>query len=250
MPADQDRPSRAPAPARPPHPATVAQPKATIGTPAARPPHPATVVQKKPAIAAPTARPPHPATVVQKKPAASGRGSALQAMRVAEIDLVLSGHGGFSVGLLETEGRKKLPKLTVPHGVRVTFYAPDGAALDNPVANSIERGSYPSNAELELKMIDAARTQPLPDDYPKTFEPGDDLINYTLGPPLTLNVISGDHVFTTESSETLSTLVDAALLVGLKNRSVVHIHWAACGSFRADRFEELFPYRGWYCRLK
>jgi hypothetical protein len=55
--------------ARPPHPATVVQPKAVIGAPAGRSPHPATVAQPRPAIGGPAARPPHPAMVVQPKPA-------------------------------------------------------------------------------------------------------------------------------------------------------------------------------------
>ena len=59
---------------RPPHPATVVQPKAQRPTTnawgSARPPHPATVVQPKvqrPITSAGSARPPHPATVVQPK---------------------------------------------------------------------------------------------------------------------------------------------------------------------------------------
>jgi hypothetical protein len=60
----------------PPHPATVAQPKAphpaTAGSRfagvGARPPHPATVAQPKPAFTGVGARPPHPATVAQPKP--------------------------------------------------------------------------------------------------------------------------------------------------------------------------------------
>ncbi|WP_437280949.1 hypothetical protein WME90_10440 [Sorangium sp. So ce375] len=57
---------------RPPHPATIVQPKPAIGAPAARPPHPATTVQKKPAIGGNATKPPHPATAVQKKPAIGG----------------------------------------------------------------------------------------------------------------------------------------------------------------------------------
>jgi hypothetical protein len=49
-------------PARTPHPATVAQPRAIPGSPAVRPPHPATVGQP--------ARAPHPATVAQPRAAA------------------------------------------------------------------------------------------------------------------------------------------------------------------------------------
>ncbi len=49
--------------ALPPHPATVAQPRAVIGPPP-RPPHPATVVQPR-APFGPPPRPPHPAMVVQ-----------------------------------------------------------------------------------------------------------------------------------------------------------------------------------------
>ncbi|XYI02611.1 hypothetical protein ACMHYB_23800 [Sorangium sp. So ce1128] len=62
MPFDRDQPI-----SRPPHPATVAQPKAPFGAPAARPPHPATVAQPKVPFGAPAARPPHPATVAQPK---------------------------------------------------------------------------------------------------------------------------------------------------------------------------------------
>src|ERR1700727_1673883 len=78
MPADQDDPSAGRS-ARPPHPATVVQPKPAFGKPAARPPHPATVVQPKPAFAKPTARPPHPATVVQRK---ADAGDVLQRMQL------------------------------------------------------------------------------------------------------------------------------------------------------------------------
>lgn len=46
----------------PPHPATVAQPKARFGTPPERPPHPATVVQRKAGKAGQALRPTHAAT--------------------------------------------------------------------------------------------------------------------------------------------------------------------------------------------
>ena len=54
-------------PARPPHPATVAQPKVAPGGPAARPPHPATVAQPKVAATSPRPHPPHPATVAPRR---------------------------------------------------------------------------------------------------------------------------------------------------------------------------------------
>jgi hypothetical protein len=68
---------------RPPHPATVAQPKPAFGRVPERPPHPATVVQPKPAFGAVAERPrnpatvgkahpPHPATMVQPRPRFGG----------------------------------------------------------------------------------------------------------------------------------------------------------------------------------
>ena len=76
MPADRDRPFGGSAPVRPPHPATVVQPKASPpwGAGKVLPPHPATVVQKKtlPAAGARKPLPPHPATVVQPKAAIGG----------------------------------------------------------------------------------------------------------------------------------------------------------------------------------
>jgi hypothetical protein len=227
-----------------PHPATMAQAKA---------PHPATVAQARaphPATVA-RAKAPHPATIAQARLAhPAEQGTVVQRMNVG-TELVLSGHGDFSAMYLETEGRRKLATFPVPAGINITFYAPDGAALDNDVANLIEAGRYPVNADLELRQNDGSKIQPLSAEYPRTFVPNEGVLNYTLAPPARLAVVRGLNVFTVDEKTSLYDLVAAAVLVGLRRGGTTHIHWAACGSFRAEqRWADLFPYRGWYCRLK
>lgn len=228
--------------ARPPHPATVAQPKSVVGKAVVRPPHAATTAQAKRAFGNAVTRPPHAAAGAAPKTFVAQRANL-------ETHFVISGHGAFSVLQLQTEKRKKLATFELPPRVSITFYAPDGAALENGVANRIEVGDYPAADELEMKMKDANKKAPLPGGYPRTFGPGEEVINYTLSAPSGLNVIGGPNVVTVEEPTSLYELVGAAVLAIMKG-GTAHLHWAACGSFYADAFDELFEWKGWYCRLK
>jgi hypothetical protein len=70
---------------RPPHPATVVQPKTVLG-PAPRPPHPAIAVQRRPVPTGPAPRPPHAATLALRPPgsARASTGSAGQGARTLQ----------------------------------------------------------------------------------------------------------------------------------------------------------------------
>ena len=85
---------------------------------------------------------------------------------------VISGHGRFNENYLETSGRTKVAHFVVPQGVTITFYAPDGAALDNPVANLIEGGQTVSANQVELKMSDSNKRKPVPTPYPAKKQVG------------------------------------------------------------------------------
>lgn len=72
-------------PARPPHPATVAQPRASQRSTAPSAPHPAKALQPRPSAGQPLARAPHPATVAQRRQSPAG----LSAQRAAQAPSVL-----------------------------------------------------------------------------------------------------------------------------------------------------------------
>ncbi len=165
-------------------------------------------------------------------------------MEVTGGDLVISGHGEFNKNFLEAVGRKKLPTFLVPKGVTIRVYAPPGAGLENDVANLIEQGRYPVRAQLVLEHKDTYRTTPLPADYPKEFRPGDQMINYTVGPPGELT-IEGAPV-TVEKKTSLKSIIDP-----LSSATDRVVHFACCSSSYAveEEYRLLLPNYGWYVRL-
>lgn len=167
-------------------------------------------------------------------------------MEVLGETRVISGHGEFNVNYLEGGGgRTKDPTFTVPEDVTIWVYAPPGAALENDVANKIEQGKYPATGALEMRMKDTAKVVPLPSDYPRAFTAGEEMINYTVGPPGDLT-IKGAPV-TVEAKESLKDIV--ARLVGTVPLT---IHFACCSSSYTlnEAYRKLLPNYGWYVRLK
>lgn len=165
--------------------------------------------------------------------------------------LVLSGHGQYEPALLKRAGTKRnSPVIThfeVPVGVSITFYAPHGAALDNPVANLIEQGQPPAADELEL-VNENSKKMSMPAGYPCRCGAGSVVPDYCLQPPGMLKVVEADGVVTVK----VKTLLSAKALELLKANGAVDLHWAACGAAHITdvALQEFFPWRGWYVRKK
>ena len=162
--------------------------------------------------------------------------------------VVISGHGRFNEEYLDdhpTERRKKSGTFAVPTGMTVVMYAPPGAYLDNAVANLIETGNPPAIGLLELKQVDSSRVQSMPSAYPWSYTAGQPVINYTVRPPEGLT-IKGTPI-TVETPTSLRVLVD-----NVKTSGQVTVHYACCSSGYSDKrdFADLFPYKGYYARLK
>lgn len=205
---------------------------------------------------------PHVARVVQavQRPAGASLPSPVQLRRAAPSPTaqlrapsvaqranvsseVISGHGRFNENYLETDKRKKKPKFPVPAGVALTLYAPDGAALENAVANLVEQGKPAPASDVELAENDGRRTQPVPAPYPYRYTTDEEVVNYTVMPADKLNVAG--KPYTVDKPTALKEVVET-----LAARGVTEIHYACCGAGYSDTFRELFPYRGWYVRLK
>ncbi|WP_033438972.1 putative adhesin [Saccharothrix sp. NRRL B-16314] len=162
-----------------------------------------------------------------------------------EYGAVISGHGRFSESHLATQRRKKFGTFTVPANMTVRMYAPNGAYLDNAVANRIETGSIPRADELELKQTDSAVVKPMPAGYPWSFTQGQEVVDYTVRPPDGL-AIQGSPI-TVETPTPLRVLVEKAAADGH-----TQVHYACCSSGYSDnpQFAALFTHQGYYVRLK
>lgn len=158
---------------------------------------------------------------------------------------VISGHGRFSEQHLESERRKKLVRFTVPDGVTIHVYAPDGAALENDVANLVEEGNPPGSGEVELVYGDTGETQDVSGGYPYRFGPGSEMVNYTIYPPDKL--ITKGEPKTYRQPTSLFTAVNE-----LAEQGYTDIHFACCSRSYAvkDAHREAMPWNGWYVRLK
>ena len=105
--------------------------------------------------------------------------------------VVMSGHGGYEVGNGIT---------TVPEGTSVTVYSKFGGSISDGLGNAIElNDSILSNV------------------YSRTYTAGQQIPNYTLGPPAGLN-ITGNPI----------TVTKPTLLSDLLGQYKGDIHWAAC----------------------
>jgi hypothetical protein len=167
----------------------------------------------------------------------------VQRSSTAASSEVISGHGRFNEEHLAAERRKKKPTFPVPDGVTLTLYAPHGAALENDVANLIENGQPPSAADVEMRMNDGSKTQPVPTPYPYVFTKDEEVVDYTVMPADKLVVMG--KPYTVAKATPLREVVEH-----LKSMGATQIHYACCGAGYSDRFSDLFPYRGWYIRLK
>lgn len=162
---------------------------------------------------------------------------------------VISGHGRFNENKLAshpTLRRKKKGTFEVPADMEVRMYAPPGAALDNAVANRIERGDPPPVDELELRHKDSAsKTLPMPTPYPYVFGAEAECVDYTVSPPDRLKV-EGEPV-TVSTPTALRELVAQAKAGGHRT-----VHYACCGSsYAVSRdFQALFTHSGYYVRFK
>jgi hypothetical protein len=184
-----------------------------------------------------------PARVGNPQRPAAGYRVIQRAEALAERKRVVSGHGRFDENFLATEGRKKLPYFIVPEGVTVVLYAPSGATLDNPVANMIEQGNYPTAEQVVLKKQDSSGEKEVPKPYPYVFRTGDEVINYSVGPPNRLK-IEGD-AYCVSKKTSLKDIVEDHHRQGYTT-----IHFACCCAGSAAAHRDLFDMMGWYVTLR
>jgi|GEM_PF-1430384 len=124
---------------------------------------------------------------------------------------VISGHGAINRQMLAkqpVEGTRRRgggTTFTVPEGVHLVFYLPDGALLEQRVANAVELGSPPSAGDVHLLQNGGSVTKPVPEPYPEVVGPGEQAENYTVSPPLNLTVRGG--AVTVAENTLLSVLV-------------------------------------------
>jgi Domain of unknown function (DUF4157) len=153
----------------------------------------------------------------------------------------IGGHGGFEErNLLAKEGtRGKETHYKLPPGVEVVMYAPDGAWLDNPVANAIEIGSPLANDEVVLESNQSPYYRNMPAEYPKTFTAGESIINYTIKPPDNLK-IEGEQTILVEQAMLLSAVIEQHKPSSGKT---MKFHIAVCavgGVTSASKYSNLF----------
>ena len=181
----------------------------------------------------------------------SSSSSSMDETEDSEPTRIVSGHGSMELahlpflGPTSSRGRGTGPRkttFTVPDGMTITFYAPRGAALDNAVANRIERGDIPRRDELEMKFSDGSKVVPLPDDfgYPDVYTSGADAPNYTVGPPRGLKLEGKPATVKTP------TLLET-LMTQLKQEGFKHVQYACCSVERGEFRQE---WSGWHVRLK
>ena len=115
-------------------------------------------------------------------------------------DPILSGHGGVVVG-------NSPPITIVPRGTTVNFWTEHGKPISDALENAIETGA-PVTLDLFPEEVGAS-----------SYLPGSVVPNYTLLPPVGLNIMGNPITVTTPTS--LSTL--------LKPR-MGNVNWAACRS--------------------
>lgn len=183
------------------------------------------------------------------------RGEAV-VQRVEESDsTVISGHGRFGQNQLipvnpNGRGRALKATFTVPEGIVLVMYAPPGASLENTPAQHIEQGNPPTREQLELVL--GQKRVDLPEDYPRTFRAGEEVINYQISP------LQAEHL--SEGAETVAastTLKEKAEELAKQRRESgaegpLTVHYACCGSGHSDRKEDqdLFQYKGWTVEMR
>ncbi|MGY4644762.1 putative adhesin [Cellulomonas sp. URHB0016] len=131
---------------------------------------------------------------------------------------VISGHGALNRQMLAkqpAEGTRRRAvgtTFTVPQGVHLFFYLPDGALLEQRVANAIELGNPPSAGDVHLLQNGGSVKKPVPDPFPEVVGPGEQAENYTVSPPLNLTVRGG--AVTVAENTLLSTLLERIARAG------------------------------------
>ena len=174
-------------------------------------------------------------------------GAVIQRAALPIANKVVSGHGRFNENYLEDDPavrRGKLAHFVVPPNMSVILYTPDGAALDDGLANRIEKGNVPAKGDVEL-VLPTGKAVPL-DPWPLEMGPGTSVINYTVTPPDGLNVMG--QPIQVQHPKSLYQIV----LGQADPNHHVKVHYAACGAGFSDKkgFRDLFPARGSYVRLK
>lgn len=173
------------------------------------------------------------------------RSGVLQRYAAPSTEMVISGHGEYNEKYLETIGRKKIPVFLMPSGMKITFYAPHGAALENDVANAIEEGNYPNKDEVEYLPKSGGRAKAVPEPYPKVCKSGEEVINYTVAPPGKLTLKGKPYTVADKTS-----LKD--VVADLESQGYTDLHYACCGSAYTDNnsLKDKFPGYGYYVRMK
>jgi hypothetical protein len=125
---------------------------------------------------------------------------------------VVSGHGALNTTLISekrpvegTRRRNLGTTFTMPANVHLVFYLPDGALLEQRVANAIETGNPPSAADVHLVVNGGTTKKQVPTPYPEVVGPGEQAENYAVSPPLGLTVRGA--AITVQENTLLSELV-------------------------------------------
>lgn len=170
---------------------------------------------------------------------------------------VIAGHGRFNdknlkqVGLAtggdQDGGARRSKRLktapqvefTVPQGMKLTMYAPPGAALENTVGNQIERGNVPDMNDLELKL--ESKILPLPAPFPRTYSSGEKVYDFTVSGPDKLKVEGSSYVVAAPTL--LSQVVE-----DLQADGYTSLHYACCSTGHSEKASVSFEYKGYYVR--
>ncbi|GLZ00379.1 putative adhesin [Actinoplanes sp. NBRC 103695] len=134
------------------------------------------------------------------------------------------------------------PFFAVPAGMQITMYGPPGTAMDDSVGHQVELGNFPGTQDLKLAPGHGGETKPMPPEFPKTYQAGDQVLNYTVSHPGNLQVVGTSY--TVNASTLLSDVMN-----DLQNQGFTHVHYACCGSAYSEKGIDL-KYFGYYIKYR
>jgi hypothetical protein len=136
-------------------------------------------------------------------------------------DIILSGHGTWWPG----DGQ-----VTLPTGITVVFYVPDGRNLDDDIGRMVDKRNFGGAAEAASSRYGQG--------IPETKAPGSNVPNYRLTPPDGFMSRQGSSnasdpdFFTPPPAETagitLDYFVNKFFSFGTRYPKPMTIHWSAC----------------------